>query len=112
MLELDYPPMFGLNIRDVLGAVVGQMNNFLPSIREFRLPCAVPLAFVLPPPVTYVHSPMSPVPNSEVPALCNHRMIASRTLTQETALSFLALSIDESKFHVCKPTDCSAVANW
>jgi hypothetical protein len=52
MLELNYPSMLGLNICDVFCSVVGWVNNFLPSIGEFLLACAVPFAFVLTPRVT------------------------------------------------------------
>jgi hypothetical protein len=52
MLELDHPSMLGLNICEVLRAIVGYVNNFLPSLGKFRFPCAVPRAFILPPRVT------------------------------------------------------------
>lgn len=104
MLEFDYPPMLGPNVCDVLRAVVGVVNNFLPSNSEFRLPFAVPFRFVLPPVVAEAPSLVSPMPNLDFSALGNHRVTASLTLTRKTGLSFLALSIDEREFHVLAKT--------
>src|SRR6267154_2799091 len=98
MLEFDYPPMLGLNVCNVLGAVVGVVNNFLPSIGEFRLPFAVPFCFVFPPRVAAATSLVSPMPNPFFSALGNHRVIANRTLAGKFGPSFLALSIDEREF--------------
>src|ERR1700730_16641287 len=99
MLEFDYPPMLGLDVCNVLGAVVCVVNNFLPSIGEFCLPFAVPFCFVFPPRVAEAPSLMSPMPNPDFSTLGDHRLIAIRTLARKIGLSFLALSIDEREFH-------------
>jgi hypothetical protein len=114
MLEFDYPPMLGINICNVLGAVAGMMNNFLPSIGEFRLPFEVSLCFVFPPRVAAgATSLVSPMPNPDFSAPGNHRVIANRTLARKIGLSFLALPVDEREFHlliITVPGGLNAVA--
>lgn len=81
MLELDYPSMIGSYICDVFLTVFSPMDKLLPVDRELSFPIAVPFSFVLPPRVTEESSLMSPVRNSDLSALCNHRLVASWTLT-------------------------------
>ena len=102
--------MLGLDICNVLGAVGGLVNNFLPSIREFRLPFEVPFCFVFPPRVVAgATSLVSPMPNPDFSAPGDHRVIANWTLACKIGASFLALPIDEREFHIliiavsCKP---------
>lgn len=91
--------MLGLDICNVLGAVVCLVNNFLPSIGECCLPVAVPFCFVFPPRVAEAPSLVGPMPNPDFSALGNHRVIAIRTAARKIGLSFLALSVDAREFH-------------
>jgi hypothetical protein len=101
MLELNYPAALSLDIRNVLDAVLGVVDNLLPLVGKLSFPRAVPFRFVLTPRVAKTRSQVSPMPNPDFSALCNHRTAAARTLAAgQIGLSFLALLIDDSKFHI------------
>jgi hypothetical protein len=100
VLELDYPTTICPHICNVLGAVVGVANNFLPRLGEFRLPFAVPFCFGFPPRVAVVTSRVSPMPNPDFSALGNQRVIASLALACKIRPGFLALPLDEREFHI------------
>jgi hypothetical protein len=112
MLKLDYPTTLGPDICDVINAVIGWVNNLLPGIRKLCFPIAMPFAFVLPPRITESLSLVSPVPDSDFSALCNHRAITSRTHSGVTGLRFLALPVDHSKLHIRLMTDYLVDSIW
>jgi len=60
----------------------------------------VPFRFILPPRIAKPTSFVSPVPHASFSALGNHGTSAETTLARKIGLSFLALSVYESKFHV------------
>src|SRR5258706_8078156 len=100
MLQLNYPPLIGLYICDVFLSVIGLVDNLLPAFGKLSFPSAVPFGFVLPPRITGATSFVGPVPNFDLSALCNHRLIASWTLAGKIGLGLLALLIEECKFHI------------
>src|SRR5262245_14965001 len=100
MLEFNYPPMVGSHICDMSFAVFSRMDNLLPVVRELVFPIAMPFGFVLPPTVAEGRFPlMSPVPDSDLSAPCNHRLFAAAALARKIGPSLLALPIDESELH-------------
>ena len=80
MLELDHPPLICLYIRYVFLATIGSVDNLLPIFGKFSFPSAVPFGFVFPPRITGPTSYVSPVPNLDLSALRNRRLIANWTL--------------------------------
>jgi hypothetical protein len=80
MLELDHPPLICLYIRYVFFATIGSVDNLLPIFGKFSFPSAMPVGFVFPPRITGTTSFVGPVPNLDLSALCNRRLIANLTL--------------------------------
>src|SRR5437867_5737691 len=95
-----YPAPLGLHVCDVSFAVFGMVDNFLALSGKLVFPSAVPFRFILPPRIAKPTSFVSPVPNASFSALGNHGTSAETTLARKIGLSFLALSVYESKFHV------------
>ena len=94
-----YPAPLGLHVCDVSFAVFGMVDNFLALSGKLVFPSAVPFRFILPPRIAKPTSFVSPVPNASFSALGNHGTSAETTLARKIGLSFLALSVYESKFH-------------
>ena len=81
MLKFNHPFVGGLDIRDVLFAVARPMDDFLPFDWKPILPRPMPLGLVFPPGIATAPPFVSPVPNHDFPALCNHGLFASGTRT-------------------------------
>lgn len=80
MLELDYPTTICLHVCDVSFTVSGKVDEFLPISGKLVFPSAVPLRFILPPRIAKPMPFVSPVPNANFSALCNHGSSAAITL--------------------------------
>ena len=63
MLELEYPTLIGLYIRDVLLTVIVSVYNLLPVVWKLSFPSTVPFGFVFPPRVTGPIPSMRPMVN-------------------------------------------------
>ena len=100
MLELYHPAISGLHVCDVSYTVFGALDDLLPISGKLVFPSAVPLGFILPPWIAKETSFVSPVPNADLSAPCNHGSSAARTLARKIGLSLMALSVYVSKFHV------------
>jgi len=61
-------------------AVFGMVDNFLALSGKLVFPNAVPFRFILPPRIAKPMPLVSPVPNTNFSALCNHGCSAARTL--------------------------------
>jgi hypothetical protein len=103
VLELKHPIIIGFHVSNVSFTVFGMVDDLLPTIGKPTLPSAVPFRFGLPPPIALETPAMSPVPNSDFPAPCNHGTSAARALARKIGLSFLALAVHESELHVTMP---------
>lgn len=79
MLELDYPSLVSLYISYVPLSTIGVVDNLLPAFGEMPLPRAMPFSFVFPPKITDAKVLVSPVPNIDFTAPCNHGLIANWT---------------------------------
>lgn len=101
MLEFDYSPLFCFYVCYVLFTTVGLMYYLLPLDREPVLPGSMPFGFLLPPWIAGTTGFMSPVPNSKplLTTLGNHRAATCLAIAYKFGLCFLAVSVDESKFH-------------
>src|SRR5262249_39635022 len=58
----------------------------------------MPLCFRFPPTVAGKGSPMRPMPDSDLLALCDHCIIAKRAFAREASLSFSTFSVNDSEF--------------
>ena len=82
MLKLENPALISLHISDMLLTALGQVENFLPSIREMVFPGAVPFGLVLPPWITVASAFVRPVPDLLSSTTGQHFGITSGTTTQ------------------------------
>jgi len=80
VLELNHPAVTGLDVCDVSFTVSGMVDELLPIRGKLVLPSAVPLRFVLPPRIAKETAFVSPVPNPDFSASCNHGFSADSTL--------------------------------
>jgi hypothetical protein len=80
VLELNHPTIMGLHVCDVSFTVLGVAEDLLPISGKLVFPSTVPLRFILPPRVAKATPFVSPVPNPDVSAPCNHQSSAARTL--------------------------------
>jgi hypothetical protein len=101
--EIPEPPTALLVLAGLLAAISGVRMwgwcHFLPISGRLVFPRAVPLSFILPPRVAKTPPLVSPLSNPDFSAPCNHRSSAARALACKIRLSFLALHVNESKFH-------------
>src|SRR5262245_36587034 len=63
----------------------------------------MPFCFRFPPTVAGTGSSMRPMPDSDLPALCDHCIIANRAFAREAPLSFPTFSFNGSEFHLLSP---------
>jgi hypothetical protein len=54
------------------------VDSLLPVFGKVVLPSPMPFCFRFPPTVASKGSSMRPMPDSDLPALCDHRIIAKR----------------------------------
>jgi hypothetical protein len=80
MLEFEYPTTICLHVRDVALTVLAIVDDLLPISGELVFPSTVPLRFILLPRIAMATPFVSPVPNPDFTAPCNHRLSAARTL--------------------------------
>ena len=80
MLELDYPTTICLHVCDVSFTVSGSVDDLLPISGKLVFPIAVPFRFILPPRIAKETTFVSPVPNPDFAAPCNHGSSADATL--------------------------------
>ena len=80
MLKLDYPIMICLHVSDVSSTVSDRVDDLLPISRKLVFPIAVPFRFILPPRIAKETTFVSPVPNPDFAAPCNHGSSAALTL--------------------------------
>ena len=72
MLEFEDKAVFRLYVGEVLLAVVGPMNHFLPIEWKLVLPCAMPFRLVLPPRIAISAAFVGPMMGINVTALRDH----------------------------------------
>jgi hypothetical protein len=80
VLEFDYPITICLHVCDVPFTISGGVEDLLPISGKLVFPSAVPLRLILPPRIAKETPFVSPMPNANFSALCNHGSAAETTL--------------------------------
>jgi len=80
VLELNHPTITGLHVCDVSFTVSGCVDDLLPIIGKLVFPIAVPFRFILTPRIAKETTFVSPVPNPDFAAPCNHGSATAATL--------------------------------
>jgi hypothetical protein len=81
------------------------VDNFLPGFGKVIFPSAMPFCLRFPPLVAGTGFQMCPMPDSVLPALCDHYVTAKTAFTPEASLSCSTFSFNdgELEFHLAFP---------
>jgi len=83
-------------LRTTQYSILAKLNRLGPlSINELA---KLPFCFRFPPTVAGTGSSMRPMPDSDLPALCDHCIIAKRAFAREASLSSSTFSFNDSEF--------------
>jgi hypothetical protein len=103
MLKLNDQTVLGLNICNVLFAVLGKVKHLLAVLGKQILPPTVPFRFGFPPLVAHSATLMRPMPDAKGAAFSSHRLHTTGAQTLQTWLGFPPLLVHERKLHEASP---------